>query len=358
MHQRGFVLVATIWLLAILAMAAGFFALWMDRSLKLAQMHHDRSQGALDIQATQATLFYMLGTNGISQAGLEIPIDSEATKESTMSLDEFFQGAREPAIAVDEMGNKVHSIDGNEIHFDGTSYEGIGSARFAIQDNAGLISVMQLRKPQLERLMKAAGYTNVNSGELIDKLQDYTDFDDLHRLNGGESYHYRQEGIAPPTNEQLKTPYELKQVLAWNQYPNLLTNPKLAQSLTVTPDGLINLNTATRDTLSIVLDLDEASIETILAEREKALFKTIDEVNLRTRLTIPGLVEQTVTFPSSQLRIHFWHKGARLERVISIKLNDLARLSSPWLISEDLSQSLSEQHVKAESQKPKTILFD
>jgi general secretion pathway protein K len=358
MHQKGFVLVATIWLLAILAMAAGFFALWLDRSLKLAQIQHDRSQGALDILATKSTLLYMLSTNGISQAGLRVPTDSAAPQESSISLDDFFLGAPNTTNKMNDMGEIILTIDGNEIHFDNTSYKGIGSARFAIQDNAGLISLTQLNKTQLELLMQTAGYTNVNTNELIDKLQDYIDSDDLHRLNGAESYHYRQEGIAPPTNEPLKTSREIQHILGWNQYPNLLTNQKLAQSLTVVPNGQVNLNTATRETLKIELGLDEISIDKILEEREKAPFQTVNEVNSRTKLPLIGLIEKTITFPSSELRIYFWHKGARLEREISIKLNDLAHLSTPWLIGDDFSQSLSEQHVQAESQKPKTNLFN
>lgn len=356
MRQQGFVLVAAIWLLAILAMAAGFFSLWLQRSIELAQIQLDRSQGTIDIQSTQSTVLYMLSTYGISQAGIEIPSNT-TQQQATMSLDDFFQGAKSPAI--NDMGERVYTIDGNEIHMNNTSYKGMGSSYFAIQDNAGLINITQIKPHQLTRLLDIAGYgANTNPEELIDKLQDYIDPDDLHRLNGAESYHYRQASMHPPANAELKTSLQISSILGWNQYPNLLINKDIMPALSIAPKNLMNINTATKVAMMVELEIDDVTAEKLIQTRNESPFASINEVTTRANLPIANLFEQATTFPSTTFRIYFWHKDARLEREISIKLNDFARHSSPWLIANDLSQTLSEQHANAESQKPETHLFD
>lgn len=369
MRQQGFVLVAAIWLLAVLAMAAGFFSLWLQRSIQLAQIQLERSQGAIDIQSTQATILYMLSTHGFSQAGIEIPTQNGAspTQPTSMSLDDFLQGGKssptiqdaKPSSTINDMGEVIYTIDGNEVRLDNTVYSGVGSSYFAIQDNAGLITLPHIKPSQLTRLLELAGYaSSTNPEELIAKLQDYTDPDDLHRLNGAESYHYQQASMTPPSNTDLKTPYQITSILGWTQYPRLLTNKDISLALSVAPKNLLNLNTATKTTLLVELNIDEVTADTLIQARNEHPFESTYDAMNRTGLSIANIYEETITFPSRIFRIYFWHKEARLERMISIRLNNFANHASPWLIANDISQTISEQHANAETQKPETRLFD
>jgi general secretion pathway protein K len=361
MRQQGFILVAAIWLLAVLAMAAGFFSLWLQRSINLAQIQLERSQGAIDIQSTQATALYMLSTYGLSQAGIEIPVQSTnaPSQPASMSLDDFFKGTSTPSVTLDEMGDVIHTIDGNEIRLDSSSYTGLGTSFFALQDNGGLIDVVRINPQQLTRLLNLAGdSTNNRPEELIAKLQDYVDPDDLHRLNGAESYHYQQASMPPPTNTSLKTPAQLTSVLGWNQYPQLLTDDNLYFSLSITPRNLLNLNAATKTAMMVELDIDEATADHLIQRRNERPFSSLHEVVSQTDLYTAAIYDQASVYPSRVIRLYLWHKEARLERVISIRLNNLASHASPWLIATDISQTISEQHANAESQKPETRLFD
>lgn len=193
--QKGFVLVATVWLLAILSMAAAVFAAWVNIGVENAQKQHDYTQGSIDIASTRATLFYLLATQGMTSAGLTMPTQgvSNGPKKATMSLDDFLAGA-----PPSDMGQMSTGIIGSELRLDGSVYEGSGSAYFSIYDESGFISLNSPQKEWLTRFLMLMCCSLEKSKELIDKLQDYTDADDFHRLNGAESYHYAQKKIRAP----------------------------------------------------------------------------------------------------------------------------------------------------------------
>ena len=80
--QRGFVLVATLWLLAIMTIGAAFFAAWTEKAVRLAGDLQAGIQADIDMRSTEATVLYLLGTQRMTLAGLTLP-DPVTQAEST-----------------------------------------------------------------------------------------------------------------------------------------------------------------------------------------------------------------------------------------------------------------------------------
>jgi len=87
---------------------------------------------------------------------------------------------------------------------------------------------------------------------LVAKLKDYIDLDDLHRLNGAESFHYRQRNLPPPTNRFLSNPMECKRILGWAEQSGLWKDLALAQLTNTILPVNPNFNTAPVKVLQVI----------------------------------------------------------------------------------------------------------
>ena len=139
--QTGFVLVAALWLLAILTIAASFFALWTQNVVTIIQSRQNDIQGEIDILSTKANLMYLLSTQRFTIAGLTIP---DALPDFIVS-DNIWDN--EPTVLP----------VGKEIRLDDTVYHGYGNAFFALQDEGGLINLNLANNPVLSRLLEELG---------------------------------------------------------------------------------------------------------------------------------------------------------------------------------------------------------
>jgi hypothetical protein len=163
-HQKAFVLVTTLWMLAILTIAASFFALWTQHALSLAQTMQDDLQGEIDMHSTQATIIYLLTTQRTTIGGLVLPIEDE----------------KEAAELEEKLNDSILAV-GGEMAIDDRPYFGYGKALFALQDEAGLLSINFADNSILNRLLGLLGVEEELRPPLIAKYHDYIDLDELHR---------------------------------------------------------------------------------------------------------------------------------------------------------------------------------
>lgn len=137
--------------------------------------------------------------------------------------------------------------------------------------------VNRLEDVEWERIFVQAGVENTRRRELIDALKDWTDEGDEHRLHGAEKddEFYRNRGYEVK-NAPLDTVDELLLVKGWDEailYGG--TSPKddsisyngIAGWLTAWGDDKVNVNTASRDVLMILPDIEERVIEAIMEYR-------------------------------------------------------------------------------------------
>ena len=228
--QHGFVLVLTLWVLVIVAIAAGYFAERVARSVELAQQSRQNTRAIIDMAGTRAEILYRLGTTALTEYGLG-------------------------------RGNTA-------INLDNRPYQGLGKTLVRLQDNRGLLNLNMTDDDRLQRFLGLMGIPAEQRGHLIDTLRDFIDADKLHRLNGAEDEEYLAQGLPPPPNRNLITPWEARRIIGWRDSPQLWKNGRLAELTTTSLSVGINPNTAPAEVLATLPGVTEEIAQIIIARRK------------------------------------------------------------------------------------------
>jgi len=319
-HQKAFVLVTTLWMLAILTIAASFFALWTQHALSLAQTMQDDLQGEIDMHSTQATVIYLLTTQYFTIAGVVLPQEDD----------------KKPKVKNEDSILAV----GGEMAIDDRPYFGYGKALFALQDEAGLLSINFADESILNRLLGLLGVEEELRPPLIAKYHDYIDLDELHRLNGAEAAHYEKRDLLPPTNHYLKSPLESYRILDWAEQTSLWENDQLGQLTNTVLGVLPNLNTAPSLVLQAVFNMDAENAERLVKIRQSMPFYALKTVNQVGNVNIAFDEFDINFFSSFYLRLTLWYEGAQRMRQVHLKLTNRADGLKPWQIEYSLELNL------------------
>lgn len=335
-YQRGFVLAITLWLMAIVTVAAGLFALWTAEMRENLQQDQVALQGEIDVQSTLDILLYLFASQQMTVAGLTVrPMPPTSPTRSPLTAEE-----------------SVYSIApiGGEIALDDHVYRGVGSAYFAVQDERGLVPMNPPADHQLSSLLRLYGVEE-DIPALMAALRDYADPNDFHRLNGAEAPAYRERGLPDPPNRRLFTPQELMRVLGWREQTALWHAQRLGRVGTAAPLGMPNINTASSSVLATIAGVDLALADEIVEERKKKPFMSLTDVSRRLRKSIPLDDLDAFFFPSRYQRLTLWYQGARQERVIHLKLTPWAGAGmQPWSIEYALLLPLAKPHANINSE--------
>jgi len=329
MKKQGFILVLTLWLLAILTIAASFFALWTERMIEQTRLAQQNVQGEIDMYSTQANLLYLFTTQRYTFGGLLVPTETNPQPINSVSDEDFARMLEDPNF---NGGTPQLSYvpTGGEIHLDDRVYLGHGTARFAVQDEGGLINLNSASEPMLSRLMGLLGIAAESRSPLIAKLQDYIDFDELHHINGAEAYQYQQENLPLPTNRPLLTPWEVQSIMDWKKYPNLWKDGVWAQLTGVNYYGLPRPNTAPSLVLQAAYGYNQEAAQRIVTAREiQPIYSELDLERV-SGMAIDVDPMDMVYFPSDQLRLTLWYNNATRIRQIHLQLTPFADEKKPW----------------------------
>lgn len=155
-----------------------------------------------------------------------------------------------------------------------------GFFTLSILPESGRRNINQLERTDWETLLTSTGVPEDLHGELIDTFLDFTDENDLTRVNGAEADDpfYEDRGYTPK-NGPLETLDELLLIKGFTralvhggsltefwELPGI-TVRGIAPLLTVYGDGRINVNTASPDVLRTIPDITEEQIERLLEGR-------------------------------------------------------------------------------------------
>ncbi len=340
-RQHGFVLVTTLWMLAILTIAASFFALWTQKAVDIVQNMQADTQGEIDIYSTQSIITYLLVTQNRNVGGLSVP-QREIKKETV--IEEIEEGS---ILAV-----------GGEIKLDDKPYFGYGKAFFALQDKRGLIGVNFADSFVLSRLLGILGVDEELHSPLIAKLQDYIDPDDLHRINGAEKSHYEQHNLPPPVNNYLTTSMECKNILGWTEQDVLWKDNIFGQLTNTIFATYPNFNTAPALVLQASYNFSAKSSQHIVDTRKNTPILSIRQLNQMTGTLLNIDPEDLMIFPSSNLRLTIWHKDSKRMRQVHINLPIGLNDKKPWEIDYYLDLPLLPMYTNIPPIHAQTILFD
>lgn len=291
-QQSGFVLVLTLWVLVITAIAAGYFSERVALSVNLTQQSRQNTRALIDMAGIRAEILYRLSTTSMTEFGL-------GRGNTTLYLD-----------------NRI--------------YHGLGDSLVQLQDTRGLLNLNLTDDDRLHRFLGVMGITAEQRGPMIDTLRDYTDRDNLHRLNGAENEEYLTFNLPPPANRDLLTPWEAKRIIGWRNAPQLWQKDRLIQLSTTGLSLGINPNTAPIEVLATLPGVTEEIAKIIIAQRKKAPFTHEGQIIQITSvpLNLP-LGMGVIVIPSDTLRITQSAQGLRWALQYDIKLTPNNK-DAPW----------------------------
>ena len=229
-QQGGFVLVLTLGVLVVIAIAAAYFNDRVARALELAAQSRQNAQAQIDMASARAEILYRLSTTTMSEYGL-------GTGTIALKLD-----------------NRAYRADGGTL--------------LRVQDARGLLNLNLVDDSRLNLFLGLLGIEPEQRGRMIDTLRDYTDSDKLTRINGAEEDDYRARNLPPPTNRDLVSPWQARQILGWRETAALWDHDRLARlSITGRMTGL-NPNTAPAEILGTLPGVTEEVAKALIAQRE------------------------------------------------------------------------------------------
>lgn len=246
-RQGGFVLVATVWVLAGLAVAVGFLASWTEDLVERVLEEERWIDGELDKRGTEAAVVHLLLSRQMANQGLQVGRTPPPL------------GRRPVAVAGNEEGDAATAADSGFISIGGDVSQGVGSAYFSLQDEAGLLNIYN--HGFVAELLEQFGVPREAAGPMGNKLIDYADPDDLVRVDGAERPAYENLGLRPPPNLPLFTTWQARNVLGWLDKPMLWDRAQLPRYTTLAPLDAVNPLAASPVVLAAIgaMNLDQAT---------------------------------------------------------------------------------------------------
>lgn len=188
------------------------------------------------------------------------------------------------------------------VRVDGQVYRLPSGVLVSVQDARGLISVAALNPPLLHSFLLQQGVPDAAIPPLIDALADYGDNDDLRRINGAEAPDYAAAGLPPPRNDWPLSPYELRLVAGWAQYPQLWQ--RAGDFFTAWRGSDLNPNTAPPQVLAALPGATPAGVQALIERRRLQPFSSAAEV-----AAVCGIVlgaEHDTFYPGLFYRLRLW----------------------------------------------------
>jgi hypothetical protein len=258
--EKGFILVAVLFLISFLALAVAYFSNWVTGQMQVSKQLRKKSEALVEATSLKADFIFFLLTKGLNHKGLDL------TDKPTPPTGPA-QNAQEDDAPYISLFNKPYKKNNLTIR---------------VQDEAGLVNLGRFTKQQFERLFELFEIEPTHFDSLYWKFKDYTKTERAitKALNGATIEDYKDAGKPEPTNEALRTPFEIKRVLEWENHENFYKNSKLFNMITTVNQKPINLNTAPKEVLAFIPDLNEDAITQILAHRkgDNPYFKDINAV--------------------------------------------------------------------------------
>jgi general secretion pathway protein K len=219
---NGFALVLVLWVLSLLTIMAGSFALTMRRESTIVAGIKDNA-GAI--------------------------------------------AAAEAGIAVAEM-MLLHPEQNKRWRADGNLYQvdfGSTQIRLRLLSEAGKIDINKAGLPLLQGLMAQAPAEEDQQAKLIGAILDWRDQDDLVNIDGAEKKEYQDAGLKyQPRNKPFQTVEELQMLLGMDERVFNWLEPIIT---VYSGQAQVNLKVASAKVLNILPSLDAGLIETYLATR-------------------------------------------------------------------------------------------
>lgn len=252
-HKSGAALIVVMWLVVLLSLLISTFIYEMHVEAGISLYARNRLKAKAAARGGVEYARFLLAKSFEGNAFEEAEEEKEALR-----------------IMINNLGRGI-AATGVEVPI------GDGVARIDILPETGRRNVNTLSDEDWEELLDQSNVPEELWADLIDCFGDWIDGDDLHRLNGAEKddSFYRDRGYEPK-NAPLDTIDEILLIKGFSPeivYGGPSPDPKaepyrgIAHLLTTYGDGKVNVNTASREVLLTLPEVDEWVVEDILKYR-------------------------------------------------------------------------------------------
>lgn len=290
--QQGFILAATIWIIAIVTLVVGYFAGQVSNSLALAQQKKNFVEQELSFANTRAEVLFRLATTPMSFYGLGMNAASA-------------------------------------VKLDNTPYSGTNGDVVRMQDERGLVNLNFLDTAMLGCLLDSRGVSPIGKTHLLDTLQDYTDEDDLRRLNGAESAEYRAKQMPLPPNDYLNTPHQLRNVLGWHAQEAFWQEMPITNYFSTSRVSGFNPNTAPLELLACLPGGTRTYAARLIELRNETPLYTVSQLSAVTGVMMDP--DAYLFFPGNSIRVtQTGSVASRMEQYV-VTLTPMSDVA-PWRV--------------------------
>lgn len=305
---QGFILVATLWILAALAVLAAYVNAVAEANVAQATGIKRAIDEDLALRSAEATLLYLLATNRMNHRGLLLEAEQRFAELSPDDLPPVGDG---------------------EFWMNGSVYQGLDGIRFAAQDEYGLVSINRPEAPPFAALLRWVGVGLADRSRFVGRIKDYVDTDHELTLGGAERLAYRRAGRMPPANWIMATPVEMQRVLGVD---GMLAAPQqraLLPLLTSRPLAGYNFNTMPLEVAAAVLEVDREAAKAVVDQRlVQPVWRSLQLRELTgSAVDVPD--DQILRLPSSFVRLMLWRPGRGGRWLVGLEMTPYGE-SAPW----------------------------
>lgn len=173
----------------------------------------------------------------------------------------------------------------NETLFDGRAldlhYPAPKGMTVRIYDLSGKINISRLTETKLKQLLEhLLGEHHKDITELVDAWFDWTDKNELKRINGAEKQYYEKQELGyVPRNGLFSSVDELRLIKGFQQVFDEIDVEKVF-TLHGSISGVVNPNVASKKVLLMVPGIDEKIADDIIKARKTQVFKKFNELSI------------------------------------------------------------------------------
>jgi general secretion pathway protein K len=252
--ERGFVLLAVLLVLTLLAVVVTEFAFSARLEASMVRSYRD------------GVVARYLAEAGVQQAIREI-----MTPAQVAALDEAGHVALYRVLPGQTTPTRLPALPRQRVAL------GAGEFSYRITDDAARLSVNGVASQRIDQLLAALGVDREQRDVIVDSLLDWRDGNETHRLHGAESDFYLQLPVPyRAANANLQDAAELLQVrgVTPGLYFGAGDRPGLGDLVTAITRSTVNLNTAPAPVLK-AYGLSDPEIAEVLDTRVRAPYPSV-----------------------------------------------------------------------------------
>lgn len=308
-RQRGYVLVLTIAVLAVMLLGATYMGRRISLARDMAAAEKQRTLEELALVSARSKVLFLLAYVPRTKFGLGASPDS--------------------AVVLDGRAYRI----GKDVIVTLQDARGLISLNSAALEGAGRI--------WMERLISSYGLEPNVAASLTDEVLDYRDGDDLRRLNGAELDDYLEAEMSGQIrNAFFLTPLELQRVKSFGGVAEFWEDDPLSDHLSTQRASLFNPNTANWRALVAATGMSEEMARNLVQSRRSGRVLDVSGMAFAGVLNNPfGQGASIVLYPGETIIVTLRYAGSPSGIRMSVK-HTPASESFPWLVQYSYKVSL------------------